>query len=423
MTRKPPAWPADAVTRTKLADLIPYARNARTHSDAQIAQLVASIREWGWTMPVLVDEDGQIIAGHGRVLAAEAIGLGDVPTMTARGWSEAKRRAYTIADNKLALNAGWDDAILGAEFVDLKLADFDLSLTGFDVGELAELFADRTAGLTDPDDVPEAPADPVTVPGDVWLLGGHRHRLRCGSSSTLEGVDFFRGSDLVLTDPPYCSGGFQEGGRGAGSVGRRSKTKAGKPKAIINDKLSTRGYHALMRAAVFGTDAPFFYVFTDWRMWTTLFDLAEAGGAGVRSMIIWNKKSPGMGRGWRAQHEIIMWACRAKPNHDRNMPALGNVIDLVREPDRLHTTQKPVELLERLLKITPWVETVADPFIGSGSTMIACEKRGISCKGADLDPAYVDVSVRRWQDFTGRDATLEATGETFNQRHKASEAA
>lgn len=141
MVRKPPAWPADAVTRTKIADLIPYARNARTHSDAQIEQLVASIREWGWTMPILVDEAGGIIAGHGRVLAAESMGLKDVPTMTARGWSETKRRAYAIADNKLALNAGWDDEILVAEFADLKLADFDLGLIGFDLGELAEILS------------------------------------------------------------------------------------------------------------------------------------------------------------------------------------------------------------------------------------------------------------------------------------------
>ncbi len=153
MTKKP-AWPADAVKRTKVADLIPYARNARTHSEAQIAQLVASIREWGWTMPILIDETGGIIAGHGRVLAAESMRLKTVPTMTATGWSDERKRAYAIADNKLALNAGWDDGILAAEFADLKLADFDLGLIGFDDAELAA-FAEPIA----PEDFPEVGED------------------------------------------------------------------------------------------------------------------------------------------------------------------------------------------------------------------------------------------------------------------------
>ncbi len=167
-----PAWPADAVERRPVADLVPYARNARTHSDEQVAQIAASIREWGWTVPVLIDEAGGLIAGHGRVMAARKLGLTEVPVMVARGWSEAQKRAYVLADNKLALNAGWDVDLLKLELGDLSLGGFDLGLTGFSDLEIGSLLADKTDGLTDPDDVPDAPAVPVTVLGDVWLLGG-----------------------------------------------------------------------------------------------------------------------------------------------------------------------------------------------------------------------------------------------------------
>ena len=171
-------WPADHVERRSVTSLIPYARNARTHSDTQISQLAASIREWGWTMPVLIDAAGGIIVWHGRVLAARILGLHDVPVMTATGWSEAKRRASVLADNKLAMNAGWDGAMLALELNALAAMAFDMSLVGFSAEELAELTADRTAGLTDPDAVPDLPAAPVSMPGDVWVLG--KHRIICG---------------------------------------------------------------------------------------------------------------------------------------------------------------------------------------------------------------------------------------------------
>ena len=166
------SWPADQVERRLLAALVPYASNARTHSDAQVAQIAASIREWGWTTPVLVSEDSTILAGHGRVLAAQTLGLKSVPVMVARGWSEAQKRAYVIADNKLALNAGWDEALLGVEIAGLKDLGFDLDLIGFSDLELTTLLADKKAGLTDPDEVPEAPQVPVTQPDDVWVIGG-----------------------------------------------------------------------------------------------------------------------------------------------------------------------------------------------------------------------------------------------------------
>jgi hypothetical protein len=197
-------WPADRVERRSVASLVPYARNARTHSDEQVAQIAASIREWGWTTPVLVDENGGIIAGHGRVMAARKLGLAEVPVMVAAGWSEAQRRAYVLADNKLALNAGWDTELLKVELGELQGDGFDLGLTGFSGDELAALLADETAGLTDPDEVPEPPAEPVSVLGDVWVLG--RHRIACGDCTdalvvekALNGVK----PHLMVTDPPY----------------------------------------------------------------------------------------------------------------------------------------------------------------------------------------------------------------------------
>src|SRR3954447_14085803 len=197
-------WPADTVERWALDRLTPYARNARTHSDAQVAQIAASVREWGWTVPVLVDEAGMLIAGHGRVLAARKLGLPEVPVMVATGWSEATKRAYILADNKLALNAGWDEELLRVELSDLRGMGADLSLIGFGEDELAALLADGTEGLTDPDAVPEVPAEPVSQVGDVWVLG--RHRLVCGDSTdsavvakTLNGVT----PHLMITDPPY----------------------------------------------------------------------------------------------------------------------------------------------------------------------------------------------------------------------------
>ena len=197
-------WPADRVERWPIERLIPHAKNARTHSPTQVDQIAASIREWGWTTPVLVDDDATIIAGHGRVLAARKLRIPEVPVMVAIGWTDAQKRAYAIADTKLALNGGWDEELLGLEFGDLELLGFDLSLTGFSDAERAALASHGTAGLTDPDDVPEPPAEPVSIPCDLWLLG--KHRLVCGDSTVAADVKRVLGSvrsHLMVTDPPY----------------------------------------------------------------------------------------------------------------------------------------------------------------------------------------------------------------------------
>src|SRR6266446_7061980 len=197
-------WPADHVERWPIERLMPYARNARTHNDAQVSQIAASIREWGWTNPVLVAEDGTIIAGHGRVLAARKLHITDVPVMVAAGWTEAQKRAYTIADNKLTLNGGWDQELLGLEIGELEVLGFDLDLIGFSEGERAALAAQMTEGLTDPDDVPELPTEPVARAGDLWVLGSHR--LLCGDSTSPDDVKKLLAGvkpHLMITDPPY----------------------------------------------------------------------------------------------------------------------------------------------------------------------------------------------------------------------------
>jgi len=403
---KQATWPADHVERRTVADLVPYAQNVRTHSEHQIEQIAKSIGEWGWTVPVLIDPDGGIIAGHGRILAAQAIGIAEVPCMVADGWTEAQKRAYVIADNKLAENAGWDDDLLRVELGDLAGLDFDLDLIGFDDLEIVSFLADKTAGETDPDDVLEVADRAITAKRDTWLLGNHR--LRCGSAADRDSALFFVGADLVCTDPPYCSGGFQEANRSSGSVGVRDEKKK-----VANDRLSTAGYRSLMRDAVFGIDAPFFYVFTDWRMWSHLFDISEAAGASVRSMVVWDKGNAGLGLGWRPRHELVLWSARAAPPYQKGFGGAGNVVAVARQPNELHTTQKPVEVVQALLENTPFAKIVADPFCGSGTTIIAGEMEDRHVYAMELDERYVDVAVRRWEAFTGAEATLEGDGRTF----------
>src|SRR6202040_3050437 len=221
-------WPADKVERWAIDQLIPYAKNARTHTDAQVAAIAASIKEWGWTSPALVGEDGGLIAGHARILAARQLGIAEIPVMVAAGWSEAQKRAYVLADNQLAITgSGWDPELLRLELGELQLSGFDLSLTGFGDLELKDLLADRTAGLTDPDDAPAVPEHPVSQTGDLWLLG--RHRLLCGDSTVATDVERVLGGvepHLMVTDPPYGVE-YDPAWRQLGWTGARAVGKAG----------------------------------------------------------------------------------------------------------------------------------------------------------------------------------------------------
>jgi DNA modification methylase len=418
VTRKPVSrrsekpWPADAVERRPVDSLTPYAHNARTHSPEQVAQIAASIKEWGWTVPVLIDEAGGLIAGHGRVLAAKSLGLAELPVMVARGWSEAQKRAYVLADNKLALNAGWDDALLKIELGDLKGLGFDLALTGFGDLELGSIFADKTAGLTDPDEAPEAPGDFVTVFGDVWLLGSHR--LVCGDSTSAESVALALNGvkpHLCVTDPPYGveydadwrnqrfrADGSPIAGRAIGLVKNDDQADWREVFALFPGDV-IYSWHAGLRA-------------------NSAFDSLVASGFQIRAQIIWAKQQFAIGRGdYHFQHEPCWYAVRkGKTGHwasDRKQTTLWQ-IDKPKKSDTGHSTQKPVECMKRPIEnnSSPG-QAVYEPFSGSGTTIIAGEMTGRAVHAIELSPAYVDVAVTRWQNFTGKTAMLETTGRTF----------
>ena len=405
------SWPADKVERRKVSELVPYARNSRTHSPEQVSQIAASIGEWGWTMPILVDEAGGIIAGHGRIMAAQKLGLDDVPCMTATGWSEAKRRAYVIADNKLALNAGWDDEMLSVELSELGDLDFDLSLTGFDDDELSALLADAVAeGLTDEDAVPEAPEQPVTTEGDVWLLG--RHRLMCGDSTSIDAVEKLCDGQLVdmwLTDPPY-------------NVAYEGKTK--EALTIQNDSMSDLGFRQFLSEANTAADAVMkagavFYI---WHADIEGYNFRGAchdAGWQVRQCLIWKKQTMVMGRqDYHWKHEPCLYGWKGGAGHlwatDRKQTTVLEFDRPSRNAE--HPTMKPVELFEyQMLNNTKGGDQVLDSFAGSGTTAIACEKHGRFARLMELDPKYCDVIIKRWQDFTGQKATLESTGQEYDE--------
>jgi len=407
-------WPADKVERVSIDKLIPYARNARTHSDAQVAQIAASIKEWGWTSPVLVDETGQIIAGHGRVMAARQLGLKEVPVMTATGWTEAQKKAYVLADNQLAMNAGWDNDLLSVELKDLAGMDFNLDLIGFDGKVLEGLLADKTEGLTDPDEVPEAPENPVSELGDLWVLG--KHRIICGSSTEAHVVEKLLGPvkpHLMVTDPPYGveydadwrnnalrADGKKIGGRAVGKV-------------LNDDKADWRDAWALFPGDVA-------YVWHAGNMAHVVADSLLACDFGIRSQIIWSKSHFVIGRGdYHPQHEPCWYAVRkGKAGHydgGRKQSTIWQ-IDKPQKSETGHSTQKPVECMKRPIENNSSVgQAVYEPFSGSGTTIIAAEMTSRSCYAIELSPAYVDVAIKRWQDFTGQEAILDGDGRTFNE--------
>jgi DNA modification methylase len=406
--------------------LVPYARNARTHSDEQVAQLAASIREWGWTTPVLVDEASSIIAGHGRVLAARKLGLTDIPVMVAVGWSEAQRRAYVLADNKLTLNAGWDTELLKVELGELQGDGFDLGLTGFSGDELAALLADATAGLTDPDEVPEPPAEPVSVLGDVWVMG--RHRIVCGdATSTDDWAKLDIGDGFVLfTSPPYNAGD---------ASGLRDKYRPGVPKTNkfydqYNDDLPGEQYHSLLtetvQTAFAHVDAVAINVQPLAGAKRPLLQWMNQWASNLVDVITWDKGKaaphiqPGI---MSSRYEWIVVMSRAD-NASRVVPHSswqGKHSNVYQAPPqnrnefaKVHGATFPVHLPEFMIgDLMNRARGVVDCFLGTGTTIIAAERLGREGRGIELSPAYVDVAVKRWQDFTGQAATLESDGRTF----------
>jgi DNA modification methylase len=402
------SWPADQVQCWPIERLVPYASNARTHSDIQISQIAASIREWGWTNPVLVAEDGTIIAGHGRVLAARQLRIKNDPVMIASEWTDAQKRAYAIADNKLTLNGGWDEELLGLELEELEVLGFDLDLIGFSDEERASLAAQITEGLTDPDVVPDLPSDPVTRSGDLWVLGNHR--LICGDSRSpddtarvLAGIK----PHLMVTDPPYGVS-YDPAWRKRAGVNLNPR-KLGK--VANDDQADWREAWALFPGAVA-------YVWHASLHTSEVKQSLEASGFEMRAQIIWAKDRFAFSRGhYHWQHEPCWYAVRgvsgAHWSGDRKQSTVWTIN--ARDDDgHGHGTQKPVECMRRPIEnnSSPG-QAIYDPFSGSGTTIIAAEMTGRSCFAIDIDPAYTDVAVLRWQAFTGTTATLQGTGRSF----------
>jgi DNA modification methylase len=397
------------------ASLIPYERNARTHSPAQIDKLCGLIREFGWTNPILV-AGNHILAGHARQVAALKLGLDRVPVIDLSHLTKLQRRAYILADNRSAIDAGWDDELLTLELGDLQEAGFDLALTGFDLGELATLFGDEVnEGLTDPDEVPPVPAVPVSRLGDVWLLG--RHRLVCGDSTTAGAVDAALAGvkpHLMVTDPPYgveYDADWRTTARnGDGSL---LSTGTGRAKGRVENDTRADWSEAW---ALFPGDVA--YV---WCASLHIHSAAEAlitSGFDLRASIIWAKSNFAISHGhYHWQHEPCWYAVRDKAtghwHGDRKQTTLWQ-IDKPQKSETGHSTQKPVECMKRPIENNSSAgQAVYDPFVGSGTTIIAAEMTGRACHAIELSPNYVDVAVRRWQSFTGTEATHATDGRTF----------
>lgn len=389
------------VEQTNIDELIPYASNSRTHSEEQVAQIAASIKEFGFNNPVLLDGDNGIIAGHGRTLAARKLGLKEVPTIELAHLSDSQRKAYIIADNKLALNAGWDMELLSLEMGDLKDDGFDLSLLGFDDTELANIFVEKTEGLTDPDAVPDMPDNPVTKEGDVWLLG--KHRLMCGDSTSIDAVDKLMDgvkADMVFTDPPYGIGYSSAKFDGVKPQNQGLSTKRNSAPMILGDEDE---FDPSFLLGIFPKVKEMF-------VWGYQYYPQKLGRGGI---IVWNKKTESQAECAHGDFEL----CWSKKERNRMCwLTWGGFKNKEKGEERLHTTQKPVELVLWFFK--QWgkaSDLVVDVFSGSGTTIIAGEMTGRSIYAMELSPAYVDVAVKRWQDFTGEQAILETTQEPFKE--------
>ena len=389
------------VEQLKVGDLIPYVNNSRTHSDEQVMQVASSIKEFGFTNPILIDDDGGIIAGHGRLMAAKKLGLDEVPCIRLGHLSEAQRKAYVIADNQLALNSGWDLDTLKLEMDRLGELDFDIELLGFDDDFLASLMIEEPGeGLTDEDAVPEPPETPTTVEGDVWVLGNHR--LMCGDSTSIDAVDKLmdgKMADMVNTDPPYGV-----------SYQSNMRTKSDQFDVIANDDVFLD-----IAPVIAACSTGWVFVWTSWKVITTWIDMFEGFGYPT-NQVIWSKGGGGIGdlkKTFSSDYETaLVWHRGAELTGKR----IGSVwkVDKDGASTYMHPTQKPVALPEEAIdKTTRQGDLVLDLFGGSGSTLIACEKTNRVSYNMELDPKYCDVIIKRWQEFTGKQAINEGTGKPY----------
>lgn len=376
-------------SKRKVSDLIPYANNSRTHSDEQINQVASSIKEFGFTNPVLIDRDGGIIAGHGRVMAAQKLKIKEIPCIELVGLTEAQKKAYVIADNQLALNAGWNIDLLKIEIEGLTEVDFDIDLLGFDDEFLNGLLVEEPPeGLTDEDAVPDAPETPVTVEGDVWILGNHR--LMCGDSTSIDAVEKLMDGvkpDLIHTDPPY----------GMHAVSKSGVLSANYSGDIMGDDNPDIAKDAFKLIYGLYPDAKQIW-------WGANYYCSALPDS--ECWLVWDKNN---GQSDQTDCELA-WA--------NFRSVVRQFTQASEKSNRVHPTQKPVSLVEWIIKrFNLSARTIADYFGGSGSTMIAAEKHGVASFLMEFDPKYCDVIINRWQDFTGKEAFHE-DGRSFNSISK-----
>jgi DNA modification methylase len=393
--------------------LIPYARNAKQHTDTQVAQIAASIREFGWGAPILVDGKNNVIAGHGRLLAARKLGMSEVPVVPMDHLTDIQRRALILADNKIGENASWEEELLGLELAELQSSGFDLGITGFSPDEWDALIAGDTDndGLTDEDQVPEVTENPISRAGDVWLLG--EHKVLCGDATKAEDYKALLGDELVdmtFTDPPYNV-----------NYANTAKDKMrGKNRPILNDNMGD-GFGAFLLAAcqnILNVTKGAVYIAMSSSELDTLQSAFRAAGGKWSTFVIWAKNTFTMGRAdYQRQYEPILYGWRDGADHYWCGARDQGDVWQIKKPHKndLHPTMKPVELVERAVRNSSKTrDLILDPFGGSGSSLIACEKSGRRARLIELDPKYVDVIVKRWQDFTGAEATRAGDGAQFN---------
>jgi DNA modification methylase len=412
------------IEQLPIGDLVPYARNSRVHSAAQVASVVESIRAFGFTSPVLIRDDGQIIAGHGRVMAAQKMGMSEVPCIRLGHLTDEQARAYVLADNKLSEMGTWDEELLALELKDLRDAGFELGLTGFSDDEIADLTYVESTGNTDPDEVPAVQDEAVTQPGDVWVLGDHR--IMCGDSTLSAQVGLLMNGEtamLMQTDPPYGIAYVENA---------KSKGQSVAHADIENDDIDDVKLQAFLEATICAAlpcidPHAAFYLWHPMLTQGTFFAAAAAAAdILIHRQIIWQKPSLVFGRGdYHWQHELCFYGWRRGnrppfygPRNQTTLWAVG------RETSKDHPTAKPVDLwkppIENHTKIG---EVIYEPFSGSGSQIIAAEQTARRCYAMELSPQYVDVAVRRWQQFTGKRAVHAVTGLPFPEKVGAGETA
>jgi len=415
---------------SKLKD---YSNNARKHPAPQIAQLIHSIEEFGFNVPVECNANFVILSGHARVEAAKKMGLATIPVIVQHHLADdTKQKGYILAANKIAMNAEWDHELLIAELEELRNApDFDMSLTGFSTEELNEMLGDMDLNgqeLGDPDEIPEPPTVPVSEKGDVWLLGNHR--LMCGDSTVITDVEILMDgklADMVFTDPPYNTGMTAETQKGSGGLWKETKgSKSGRLSNMFNDSytdddwqefmsLFTANYYIIMKQDSVA------YICLDWRRNHQLIPHIDTAGFKRSNLIVWDKMVHGLGSDYKYCHEFINVCKKGKPVLHTNQGSEKEYYDIWHiqrkmGTDKEHATKKPVELVERAINhSTTNSSLVTDLFGGSGSTLIACEKLNRTCYMMELDPIYVDTIIKRYQTYTGKSVVHEYSGKKWDE--------